>query len=654
MHTPAARAVPAEPVRFRRCSPRSQRDGVRMTVTTSPVRGWQRRRQGRQRAVPANRDLVDLTDRRRRRQRAQGHPGHPGRRAGRHPDPAVLRPPAARPGRRLPPVPRRRRDARPATAALRPMPKPQASCTMTVVRGHGGQDPAHVAGRRQGAAGRHGAAAHQPPARLPGLRQGRRVPPAEPGDEQRPPASPVRGRQAHLPQADQHLLAGAARPRALRALRPLHPLLRPGRRRPVHRAASSAARCSRSASTRRSRSSRYFSGNTVQICPVGALTGAAYRFRARPFDLVSTPQRLRALRQRLRASAPTTAAASVLRRMALNDPAVNEEWNCDKGRWAFAYATLADRIDLPMVRDDERRAAGRLAGPRRSTPRPRPACAARRGRRRARRRPRVSAEDAYAYGKFARIVLGTNDIDFRARPHSAEEADFLASHVVATGPDGGAVTYADLERARTVLLVGFEPEDESPDRLPAAAQGVPQEQDRRVCRRARSRRAASTSSAARSAGRARHRGRGPRAPWPTAPRRRHRVAAAAEALAGDGAVVLVGERLADVPGALSRGRRPRRRHRRPPGLGPAPRRRARCPRGRCAAARCCPAAARSPSAAARAEVGRGLGRRRPARPRRPRHRRHHRGGRRRRARRPRRRRRRPGRPRRARRGRWTR
>ena len=44
----------------------------------------------------------------------------------------------------------------------------------------------------------------------------------------------------------------------------------------------------------------YFSGNTVQICPVGALTGAAYRFRARPFDLVSTPSRVRALRQRLR------------------------------------------------------------------------------------------------------------------------------------------------------------------------------------------------------------------------------------------------------------------------------------------------------------------------------------------------------------------
>ena len=81
----------------------------------------------------------------------------------------------------------------------------------------------------------------------------------------------------------------------------------------------------------------YFSGNTVQICPVGALTGAAYRFRARPFDLVSTPSVCEhcasgcAIRTDHR-------RGTVLRRMALNDPAVNEEWNCDKGRWAFTYA----------------------------------------------------------------------------------------------------------------------------------------------------------------------------------------------------------------------------------------------------------------------------------------------------------------------------
>ncbi|HEU5144139.1 MAG TPA: NADH-quinone oxidoreductase subunit G, partial [Dermatophilaceae bacterium] len=206
----------------------------------------------------------------------------------------------------------------------------------------------------------------------------------------------------------------------------------------------------------------YFSGNTVQICPVGALTGARYRFRARPFDLVSTPSVCEhcasgcAIRTDHRRGV-------VLRRMALNDPAVNEEWNCDKGRWAFTYATESDRIEYPMVRDANGelrvagwpealaaaaaglsgRAAGVLVG------------------------GRVSAEDAYAYGKFARLVLGTNDIDFRARPHSVEETRFLTEHVVGTGvsyaPEGSSVvSYADLEKAKSVLLVGFEPEDESP------------------------------------------------------------------------------------------------------------------------------------------------------------------------------------------------
>ncbi|HQV90476.1 MAG TPA: NADH-quinone oxidoreductase subunit G, partial [Phycicoccus sp.] len=204
----------------------------------------------------------------------------------------------------------------------------------------------------------------------------------------------------------------------------------------------------------------YFSGNTVQICPVGALTGARYRFRSRPFDLVSTPTTCEhcasgcALRTDHR-------RGNVLRRMAINDPAVNEEWNCDKGRWAFASADLGDRIGFPMVRKD-----GELVVA--SWPEALDAAAA--GLRGAKSAAvltggRVTSEDAYAYSKFARMMLGTNDIDFRARPHSAEEADFLASLVVATGPSdqgGTAVSYADLERAKTVLLVGFEPEDESP------------------------------------------------------------------------------------------------------------------------------------------------------------------------------------------------
>ncbi|EUA51980.1 2Fe-2S iron-sulfur cluster binding domain protein [Mycobacterium xenopi 3993] len=94
----------------------------------------------------------------------------------------------------------------------------------------------------------------------------------------------------------------------------------------------------------------YFSGNTVQICPVGALTGTAYRFRARPYDLVSTPSVCEHCASGC-AQRTDHRRGTVLRRLAGDDPEVNEEWNCDKGRWAFTYATQPDRITTPLVRD---------------------------------------------------------------------------------------------------------------------------------------------------------------------------------------------------------------------------------------------------------------------------------------------------------------
>ncbi|HLN77901.1 MAG TPA: 2Fe-2S iron-sulfur cluster-binding protein, partial [Nocardioidaceae bacterium] len=95
----------------------------------------------------------------------------------------------------------------------------------------------------------------------------------------------------------------------------------------------------------------YFSGNTIQICPVGALTSAAYRFRARPFDLVSTPSVCEhcaagcALRTDHR-------RGKVTRRLAGFDPEVNEEWNCDKGRFGFLYDREPDRLTTPLVREN--------------------------------------------------------------------------------------------------------------------------------------------------------------------------------------------------------------------------------------------------------------------------------------------------------------
>ena len=196
----------------------------------------------------------------------------------------------------------------------------------------------------------------------------------------------------------------------------------------------------------------YFSGNTVQICPVGALTGASYRFRSRPFDLVSTPSACEhcasgcSMRTDVR-------RGKTLRRLAGEDAEVNEEWNCDKGRWAFKYISSKERIAGPMVRGEDgelheaswpqalARAAAGLKGKRAGVL----------------VGGRSTVEDAYAYAKFARVALNTNDIDFRSRLHSDEEAVFLASRGVNFN-----VSYRDLDKADHVVLVDFEPEDESP------------------------------------------------------------------------------------------------------------------------------------------------------------------------------------------------
>ncbi|HSU36404.1 MAG TPA: NADH-quinone oxidoreductase subunit G [Propionibacteriaceae bacterium] len=213
----------------------------------------------------------------------------------------------------------------------------------------------------------------------------------------------------------------------------------------------------------------YFSGNTIQICPVGALTSAAYRFRSRPFDLVSTPSIAEhdacgsAIRVDHRRGA-------VMRRLAGDDPEVNEEWITDKDRFAHRYGLADDRLTRPLVREANADGQSVL----RPASWPEAIDVAVRGLQAAARPTgrsasgvltggRLTFEDAYAYSKFARVVLGTNNIDFRARQHSAEEADFLTHVVAGTGHsfDGQGVTYAELEKASSVLLVCFEPEEEA-------------------------------------------------------------------------------------------------------------------------------------------------------------------------------------------------
>ena len=196
----------------------------------------------------------------------------------------------------------------------------------------------------------------------------------------------------------------------------------------------------------------YFSGNAVQICPVGALTGASYRFRARPFDLVSTPSACEHCASGCDMRTDVR-RGKTLRRLAGDDAQVNEEWNCDKGRWAFKYVTSVDRLTTPLVRG----ADGVLA----PASWPEAIAAAAKGLKGKKSAVlvggRSTVEDAYGYSKFARIALGTNDIDFRSRATSDEELSFISSKVVSS-----RATYSDIDKADHIVLVGFEAEEESP------------------------------------------------------------------------------------------------------------------------------------------------------------------------------------------------
>ncbi|GAA2624593.1 NADH-quinone oxidoreductase subunit G [Streptomyces axinellae] len=293
----------------------------------------------------------------------------------------------------------------------------------------------------------------------------------------------------------------------------------------------------------------YFSGNTIQICPVGALTSAAYRFRSRPFDLTSSPS----VCEHCSGGCATRTdhrRGKVMRRLAANDPEVNEEWLCDKGRFAFRYAQRPDRLTTPLVRG----ADGRLA----PASWPEALEAAARGLEGARGRAgvltggRVTVEDAYAYAKFARVALRTNDIDFRARAHSAEESAFLTAHVAGKGKDlgGGGLTYRALEAAPTVLLAGLEAEEEAPGiflRL------------RKAWRTRRQRTFAiapyATRGLEKAGGTLLCAAPGTETEWldglAGGVGLEERGSEAAEALRAEGSVILVGERLATVPGALT-------------------------------------------------------------------------------------------------------
>ncbi len=216
--------------------------------------------------------------------------------------------------------------------------------------------------------------------------------------------------------------------------------------------------------------SSYFAGNTVQICPVGALTATPYRFTARPWDLdqVESTCTTCALGCRV---AVQSSANRLTRLLGLDADPVNHSWLCDKGRYVYESVNgdeqpasgpgvprgsfagevhdlrqqSANRLTEPLVRKDGELVAVSWGEALR-------AAAALLDRARAAKGPeavavlggaRLTNEAAYAWAKLAKAVLGTDSVD-------AQLGDGLPPEVALGLP---RATIDEACRARAVVLV---------------------------------------------------------------------------------------------------------------------------------------------------------------------------------------------------------
>lgn len=217
----------------------------------------------------------------------------------------------------------------------------------------------------------------------------------------------------------------------------------------------------------------YFSGNTVQICPVGALTSSSYRFKARPWDLATTDSSCTICSVGCR-SALQSSSDELIRMIGVDSEPVNHGWLCDRGRYGFGYIHSVERRSEPVVR---RSSEGSAEFETVSWPDALDEVADRLG-------AIVSEhggqsvgiiggsngtnEDAYVWSKFARTVLGTNNVD-------AQLDDGIPAQVIQGLP---RAEISDLESSSAIILVAPDLKEELPVlylrvRRAAEEKGVP-------------------------------------------------------------------------------------------------------------------------------------------------------------------------------------
>ena len=202
----------------------------------------------------------------------------------------------------------------------------------------------------------------------------------------------------------------------------------------------------------------HYSGNTADICPVGALTTRDFRFAARAWEMTNVPS----VCNHCGVGCNTvlgTRAGEIKRIMPRQNEVVNEIWICDKGRFGYHFNGSPHRLTTPLVRkngelveatwnealnlvgqkfktikdSDGPNALGGIAG------------------------ARLSNEDLYLFQKLFREAIGTHNIDHRVGLSAALEDDTAHRVGVGCGTDLGRVG-----KGTTILVIGSDLDQEAP------------------------------------------------------------------------------------------------------------------------------------------------------------------------------------------------
>src|SRR5438477_2407974 len=200
-----------------------------------------------------------------------------------------------------------------------------------------------------------------------------------------------------------------------------------------------------------------FSGNTVEICPVGALTATAFRFKARPWELKHIPSVCNNCSVGCNARVDVR-VDKIMRLMSRTNDAIDDGWLCDRGRWGFEFVNSPQRLRTPLIRQkgqlqpatwDE--ALYMLASRLRKIANDHGAASIG-----GIGSTRTTNEEAYLFQKLLREAIGTPNVDHH-------HGNFPGPRDPLTGrPWMMTNSIADIEKAAHIVLVASDPYQRQP------------------------------------------------------------------------------------------------------------------------------------------------------------------------------------------------